>query len=242
MGYCSLGTKRMEQSMATVLVVDDNARIVSILAACLRAENHEVLTATDGVSAIALAVSGEPDVALVDVMLPDIGGLELTRVFRDQGIPTLIISARTAEDDRLAGLEAGADDYITKPFSTREVVARVSIALRHIELERLSKGDTDVADTVSAGGFMIDRRRRVALYDDTVLELTRTEFGILLMLASSPGIVLSREELAGALHGSDNTSGERAIDSHVKNLRLAIGIPGKSSIVSVYGVGYKLDV
>jgi DNA-binding response OmpR family regulator len=228
--------------MATVLVVDDSTRIVSILAACLRAENHEVLTATDGVSAIALAISGEPDVAIVDVMLPDIGGIELTQVFRDQGIPTLIISAKTAEDDRLAGLEAGADDYITKPFSTREVVARVSIALRHIELERLSMDDADAEETVSAGGFMIDLRRRVARYGDTVLQLTRTEFGILLMLASSPGIVLSRQELAGALHGSDNTSGERAIDSHMKNLRLAIGSPGNACIVSVYGVGYKLDV
>ena len=228
--------------MATVLVVDDNARIVNILAACLRAQNHEVLTASDGVSAIALAISGEPDVALVDVMLPDIGGVELTRVFCDQGIPTLIISAKTTESDRLAGFEAGAEDYITKPFSTREVVARVNIALRHIELERLSKGDAEVEDTVSAGGFMIDRRRRVALYDDTVLELTRTEFGILLMLASSPGIVLSREELAGALRGSDNVSGERVIDSHMCHLRLAIGSPGNDSIVSVYGIGYKLDV
>ncbi len=226
--------------MATVLVVDDNARIVEVLSACLRAEDHTVLTAGDGVSAIALAVSGHPDIALVDVMLPDIGGLELTRVFREQGIPTIIISARTAEDDRVAGLESGADDYITKPFSTREVMARVAIALRHAEVERTANGTDSVVALVSAGGFSIDEQGHVARYEGRVLDLTRTEFDLLLMLAVNAGRVLPRSELAGALHGSDAV-GERAVDSHIKNLRHALGTPAKESVVSVYGVGYKLD-
>jgi DNA-binding response OmpR family regulator len=228
--------------MATVLVVDDNARIVSILSACLRADDHTVLTAADGVSAITLAVSGQPDVALVDVMLPDIGGLELTRVFRDQGIPTIIISARTSEEDRLAGLEVGADDYITKPFSTREVMARVQIALRHAEREK-SRRTADTTDgLVSAGGFTIDGPGRVARYDDEVLELTRTEFDILLLLAGSPGRALSRETLASALHGGHLEGSARVVDSHVKNLRQALGTAARDRVVSVYGVGYKLDV
>jgi DNA-binding response OmpR family regulator len=228
--------------MATVLVVDDNARIVEILTACLRADGHEVLTASDGVEAVTLAVSGGPDLALVDVMLPDIGGLELTRVLCGQGIPSIIISARVAEDDRLAGLEAGADDYITKPFSTREVVARVRVALRRAERGQSDKRAGSAEGVLCAGDFSIDPSRRVARYGDQVVELTRTEFDILRMLASDPGRVCSREELAGALRGGRKEVSERAVDSHVKNLRLAIGCPGKNRIVSVYGVGYKLDV
>jgi DNA-binding response OmpR family regulator len=228
--------------MATVLVVDDNARIVSILTACLRADNHEVLTAADGVAAIALAVSGKPDIALVDIMLPDINGRELTRVFSSQGIPTIIISACTSEDDRVAGLELGADDYITKPFSTREVVARVNVALRHAGREPSSQSAVATGEMVCAGGFSIDPAGRVARCDDKVLDLTRTEFDILYMLVGSPGKVLSRQELAGALHGSAKAnSSERAIDSHVKNLRLAIGCSARDRIVAVYGMGYKLD-
>jgi two-component system alkaline phosphatase synthesis response regulator PhoP len=228
--------------MATVLVVDDNARIVSILAACLGAEGHEVISAANGVSAIALAVSGKPDIALVDVMLPDIGGLELTRVFRNQAIPTIIISARTTEDDRIAGLEVGADDYITKPFSTREVMARVRIALRHAERARSTRKEEFANGLVSAGDFSIDAPGRVARYDGKVLELTRTEFDILLMLAESPGRALSRETLAGALHGGHVEGSARVVDSHVKNLRQALGGVARDRVVSVYGVGYKLDV
>jgi DNA-binding response OmpR family regulator len=232
----------MEFGMATILVVDDNERIVSILAACLRADDHEVLTAANGVSALALAIPAQPDLALVDVMLPDIGGLELTRVLRDQGIPTIIISARTAEEDRLAGLEVGADDYITKPFSTREVVARVRVALRHAERARSGRNHDDIEDVVRAGGFSIDRLGRVARYDGAELKLTRTGFDMLLLLASNPGRVLSREELAGAVHGTSDSGGGRAVDSHVMNLRAALGSPAKDLIVSVYGLGYKLDV
>jgi DNA-binding response OmpR family regulator len=228
--------------MATVLVVDDNARIVSILTACLGAEGHRVISAADGVSAIALAVSAQPDIALVDVMLPDIGGLELTRVFRAQGIPTIIVSARTAEDDRIAGLEAGADDYITKPFSTREVMARVRIALRHAEIERSTLVAEAVDGVVTAGGFSIDGSGRVARYEGQTLELTRTEFDILLMLAKSPGRALSREMLVEALHGGHSAGNTRVVDSHVKNLRQALGGVARDRIVSVYGVGYKLDV
>ena len=172
--------------MATVLVVDDNARIVSILSACLLAEKHEVVTAADGVSAISLAVSSEPDIALVDVMLPDIGGLELTRVFREQGIPTIIISARTTEDDRIAGFEVGADDYITKPFSTREVMARVRNALRHAQHDPYARR-TGSRGPLSAGGFSIDRAGRVARCDRRVLDLTRTEFDILRHARAEPG-------------------------------------------------------
>jgi DNA-binding response OmpR family regulator len=228
--------------MATVLVVDDNERIVSVLAACLRAEKHEVLTAADGVSAISLAVDSGPDIALVDVMLPDIGGLELTRVFRNQGIPTIIISARSTEADRVAGLEVGADDYITKPFSTREVMARVRNTLRHAENDPAEKVSAFAARPVAVGGFYLDPAGREARCDGRVLSLTRTEFDILLMLARSPGRVLPREELAGALHGSGRASSARVVDSHMKNLRVAIGRQAKDRIVAVYGVGYRLDV
>jgi len=227
--------------MATVLVVDDNARIVSILSACLTADGYEVLTARDGTSAISLAQSGEPDIALVDVMLPDIDGLQLTRVFREQGIPTIIVSARVTEDDRVAGLEIGADDYITKPFSTREVLARVRIALRHSERERSAQGQSGLGEEIRVGGFVVDLRGRVASYDGVVLQLTRTEFELLRLLAEKPGEVLSREELSAALHGHSDTRGDRAIDTHMKNLRRALGSPAKELIVSVYGFGYRLE-
>jgi DNA-binding response OmpR family regulator len=228
--------------MSKVLVVDDNARIVSILATCLAADGYEVQTAGDGVTALSMVMSDKPDVALVDVMLPDIGGLELTRVFHEQHVPTIIVSARVAEDDRLAGLEAGADDYITKPFSTREVLARVRVVLRHAERARQAVAGGLKIESIVAGPFTIDLVRRTASYRGTAIKLTRTEFELLSVLAGSPGRVFSREELSAVLHGAPDSRGGRAIDSHMKNLRRAIGSPGKDAVVSVYGVGYKLDV
>ena len=224
--------------MPTVLVVDDNAKIVEVLAEYLRADGFTAVTAADGPSALALAKAHRPDLALVDVMLPGIDGLELTRRFQADGIPVILVTARSEEVDRLVGLELGADDYITKPFSPREVVARVKAVLRRCD----RRGDAAVT-SLTVGDLVIDPECREVRIGDQIVELTRSEFDVLAAMAAHPGRVYSRLQLLESTSGDAFDGYERTIDAHVKNIRRKLGDDPKSPrfIRTVIGVGYKVE-
>ena len=223
-----------------VLVVDDNPKIVEVLKAYLEQAGFAVETAFDGEAALAAVERAVPDLALLDVMLPGVDGIELTRrLQREYDLPVILVTARIDEVDRLIGLEVGADDYIAKPFSPREVVARVKAVLR-----RSSRAVTD-AETrpTTVGDLVVDPMTRLVTVGDERVELTRTEFDILLTLAIHPGRVYSRMQLMEAAQGDAFEGYERTIDAHVKNIRRKIGDDPRRPdyIQTVLGVGYKLE-
>ena len=224
--------------MRKVLVVDDNVKIVDVLAEYLKADGYEPLTAVDGTAALSLAEGQRPDIALVDIMLPGIDGLELTRRFQQLGIPVILVTARSDEVDRLVGLEIGADDYITKPFSPREVVARVKAVLR-----RCARAEAPSAGVIRVGELEIDPERRSVRTADTAVELTRTEFDILAAMAEHPGRVYTRLQLLEIASGEAFEGYDRTVDAHVKNIRRKLGDDPKEPryVRTVIGVGYKVE-
>jgi two-component system alkaline phosphatase synthesis response regulator PhoP len=224
--------------MATILVVDDNASIVSALAEYLEASGFDVVSALDGPSALVAAETHHPDLALVDIMLPGIDGLELTKRFEAQGLPVILVTAKSDEVDRLVGLELGADDYITKPFSPREVVARAKAVLR-----RCSRQNTE-QNTIRVGDLVIDHERREVHAADKLADLTRSEFDILATMAAHPGRVYTRLQLLEASSGEAFDGYDRTIDAHVKNIRKKLGDDPKNPryVRTVIGVGYKVEV
>jgi two-component system alkaline phosphatase synthesis response regulator PhoP len=223
--------------MPTVLVVDDNPKIVEVLAEYLRADGFSAVTAEDGTTALELARETHPDLALVDIQLPGVDGLELTRLFQADGIPVILVTARSDEVDRLVGLQLGADDYVTKPFSPREVVARVKAVLRRCERH------DETATNLTVGDLVIDRDRRAVTVDGTDVELTRSQFDILATMAAHPGRVYTRLQLLEASAGDAFDGYERTIDAHIKNIRHKLGDDPKAPryIRTVIGVGYKLE-
>jgi len=223
-----------------ILVVDDNPKIVEVLAAYLVSEGFEVDTAADGDQAVAAAALRRPDLALLDVMLPGIDGIELTRRFqRDYDLPVILVTARSDEIDRLIGLEVGADDYISKPFSPREVVARVKAVLRRSE-----RTDPEDIGAIEVGDLLIDRLSRTVTVNGTSVALTRTEFDILATLATHPGRVYTRMQLMESAQGDAFEGYERTIDAHVKNVRRKLGDDPRAPqwVQTVIGVGYKLGL
>jgi DNA-binding response OmpR family regulator len=229
-----------ESMRRTVLVVDDNEKIVEVLAAYLEASGYEVVTAHDGEAAIEAVRARRPDIALLDIMLPGIDGIELTRRFqRDYDLPVILVTAKTEEIDRLIGLEVGADDYVSKPFSPREVVARVKAVLRRVD----RASESAAGGTLVVGDLAIDTDRREVTVAGTKVDLTRTEFEILATMAAHPGRVYSRLQLLEAVSGDAFEGYERTIDAHVKNIRKKIGDDPKEPryIRTVFGVGYKVE-
>jgi len=225
----------------TILVVDDNPKIVEVLDAYLRADGFDVVTAADGPAALAAVEARRPDLALLDIMLPGVDGLELTRRFqREHDLPVILVTARIDEIDRLIGLEVGADDYIGKPFSPREVVARVKAVLRRIDRTPADGG----AATPRVGDMTVDPDSRTVELSGSPVALTRTEFDLLAVMAAHPGRVYSRMQLMEAAQGFAFEGYERTIDAHVKNLRRKLGDDPKEPryIQTVFGVGYKLEV
>ncbi len=225
----------------TILVVDDNEKIVEVLAAYLESEGFDVLTAGDGESALALAEEHRPDLALLDIMLPGIDGIELTRrLQRLWNTPVILVTARTEEIDRLIGLEVGADDYVSKPFSPREVVARVKAVLRRID----RPADSELQESLELGALRIDLGGRTVSVQGVPVDLTRTEFDILTTLCAHPGRVYSRLQLLEMVSGDAFEGYERTIDAHVKNIRRKLGDDPKEPrfIHTVFGVGYKTEV
>ena len=223
-----------------VLVVDDDATIADSVAARLRAEGFDVVTAPDGPRAVETCRRDRPDLVVLDVMLPGFDGLEVCRQIQaDRPVPVLMLTARTDETDMLVGLGVGADDYLTKPFSMRELVARVHALLRRADRPAVSERGQDTGARVALGEVWVDlAERRVARGDDEI-HLTRTEFDLLAYLAARPRVALSREALLAGVWGWEDEAGNRTVDSHVKALRRKLGA---DLIRTVHGVGYALEV
>jgi DNA-binding response OmpR family regulator len=220
-----------------VLVVDDEPTIAASVAARLRAEGFEVDVAHDGPAAMARVAEAEPDLVVLDVMLPGFDGLEVCRrIQARRPIPVLMLTARDAETDVLVGLGVGADDYLTKPFSIRELAARVHALLRRVDRAAAAAG----ADTrIVLGDLEIDPAQRRVTRGGEPAHLTPTEFDLLLHLAGQPRTVLAREALLGQVWGWSHVTGTRTVDSHVKALRRKLGA---DLIRTVHGVGYALEV
>ena len=223
--------------MKTVLVVDDEPKIVALARDYLEHAGFTVLTAVDGRSAVETIHRRHPDLVVLDLGLPQLDGLDVTReIRRTSSLPIVMLTARDDELDKLLGLELGADDYLTKPFSPRELVARVKAVLRRTE----SAGTP--SEVLRSGGLTIDVPRHRVEVDGRIVELTPTEFELLLALARQPGRILTRSQLLDAIHGIAYEAYERAIDSHVKNLRRKLE-PEPSTpryVLTVHGVGYRL--
>ena len=219
-----------------ILVVDDEPKIVKLARDYLQRQGYQVATAADGPMALAIARREKPALVVLDLNLPGMDGLDVCRALRrDSGVPIIMLTARVEETDRLIGLELGADDYITKPFSPRELVARVRAVLRR------ARGDLQAPYLIRAGDLEIDLAGHRVTRNGEALELSRTEFNLLSVLAQHQGQAFSRAQLLQRLHGVAFDGYERSIDAHIKNLRRKIEPdPGNPSYVeTVYGVGYR---
>jgi two-component system alkaline phosphatase synthesis response regulator PhoP len=221
--------------VATILVVEDERDIRELLRRYLERADHAVLTAGTGAEGLSLLGGAAPDLVLLDLGLPDVDGFEVLAAATGAHVPVIALTARSSVEDRIAGLERGADDYVTKPFSPREVVLRVDAVLGR----RADAGRTTTV-AYGRGRLVIDESRHSARLDGAELDLTPTEWGILAALAAHPGRVSSRGELVNRVRGFEFAGYERTIDSHVKNLRRKLGPDGADVVVTVLGVGYRL--
>lgn len=225
---------------ATVLVVEDERKLRDFIRSYLERAGFAVLSTGSGAEAIAMAAQSAPDLVILDLGLPDVAGETVARELRAAGpVPILILTAKAAEEDRIRGLELGADDYVTKPFSPREVVLRVQAILR--------RGTPAVRQGVASYGgseIVIDEPQRTVTVRDVPVELTPTEWGILVTLATVPGRVYSRFELINRVRGYEFEGYERTVDSHVKNMRRKIEVdPANPRIIqTVLGGGYRLGL
>ncbi|NLG27481.1 MAG: response regulator transcription factor [Chloroflexi bacterium] len=221
----------------TVLLVDDEERLRSLLRAYLSQEGYRILAAANGREALHIARQEKPDLIVLDVMMPEMDGLEFLRQFRarEQGVPVIMLTARVDEADMVLGLELGADDYVTKPFSPRVLVARVRAALRRAGLQN------PPAKVLRAADIAVDRDAHRVTVGERPVELTPSEFDLLSALMSTPGRVYSRAELLEHVQGVAYEAYERTIDVHIRNLRLKIGDDTRNPryIETVYGVGYR---
>ncbi len=222
----------MVVNVATILVVDDEPRIVQLVRDYLEHGGFTVLTASDGPTALRSARTGRPDLVVLDLGLPGLDGLDVARSLRRDGeVPIIILSARTEESDKLVGLELGADDYLTKPFSPKELVARVRAVLRR------ASDAASPSDVIRVGKDVeLDVARMEARFGGRRADLTKSEFQIVSAMARQPGRVFTRAQLLDAIRGVAIESYERAIDAHIKNIRRKIGA---RYIETVFGVGYR---
>ena len=224
--------------MKQILVVDDEPRIADICRDYLERAGFKVTTASNGADALAIARNRQPDLVVLDLGLPKLDGLDVTKALRKySNVPIIMLTARVDESDKLVGLELGADDYLTKPFSPRELVARVRAVFRRTEI---GPGRTDV---IRASNVTMDIPRMQARVDDRSIELTSTEFELLATMMRQPGRVFTRGQLLDAIRGEEVESFERAIDAHIKNLRRKLEPDPREPryVLTVYGVGYKFS-
>jgi two-component system alkaline phosphatase synthesis response regulator PhoP len=222
-----------------VLVVDDEPAIVEIVRDYLADAGYRVSTARSGDEALRQTRSIRPDLIVLDLGLPGLDGLDITRTIRQSsGVPIIMLTARSDEADRVVGLELGADDYLVKPFSPRELLARIRAVLRR------SQGTADAGEgqPLTAGDLTVDPARRVVTVRGRAVDLTATEFDLVAHMATGPGRVFTRSQLLEAVHGVAVDAGERAIDAHVKNIRRKIELdPHRPRhLITVHGVGYRL--
>jgi len=222
--------------MKRILIVDDEERIVQTVKAYLDQEGFKTYTASDGEEALRAFEEKGPDLIVLDLMLPRLSGIEVTKKIRaTSNVPIIMLTAKVSEADRVVGLELGADDYVVKPFSPRELVARVRAVLRRID------GDTGTAERIVSGGLDIDLKTREVKMNEVEIELTPTEFDLLAFLAHHPGQVFTRLQLLREVQGYTYDAFARTIDTHVKNLRRKIEEDPKEPhyLLTVHGVGYR---
>ena len=221
----------------TILVVEDEQAIAEAVRARLESEGYRVVVAGDGPVALQLHNENHPDLVVLDLMLPGMDGLEVCQEIQRRGwTPVLMLTARTEEADKVAGFAVGADDYLTKPFSLRELAARVKAIIRR--MDRIRAHESDIP--ISKGGLVIDPTRRKVSVDEEEIGLTPLEFEILLTLARDPGVVLSRDQLMDRVWGYRDYAGGRVVDSHVARIRRKLGEDGNEPrfIRTVHGIGY----
>ncbi len=224
------------QGVKTVLLVEDEVKIARLVRDYLHQAGFAVIEATDGPAAISMARAERPDMIVLDLGLPGLDGLDVLRRLRaGSAVPIIIATARSEESDRIVGLELGADDYVTKPFSPKELVARIRAVLRRAEAT-LGGGEI-----VRSGPVVIDIPKRRVTKDDVEIDLTSTEFDLLLTLARRPGRIYTRAQLLDAVHGVAFESYERSVDAHIKNIRRKLEDDPKRPVLvqTVYGVGYR---
>jgi two-component system response regulator BaeR len=226
----------MHDRAIQILIVEDEPKLAALLADYLKAGSYETRIVADGRDVVPAVRSNSPDLILLDLMLPGRDGLEVCRELRTfSDVPVIMVTARVEEIDRLLGLEIGADDYICKPFSPREVVARVRAILRRARRH---------GEAMPSSGLTIDEQQYRAAFKGEPLDLTPVEFRLLKTLASAPGRVFSRQQLLDQLYQDHRVVTDRTVDSHIKNLRrkLEQASPEQELIHSIYGVGYKLEI
>ena len=224
--------------MQTILVVDDEPQILRLVRAYLEEAGFRVVTASDGEQALYVARHEHPDLIILDILMPKMDGLEFTRrIRRERDVPIIMLTARVEETDRIVGLELGADDYVTKPFSPRELVARVRAVLRRVQ------GPPAPPPVLQFGPISLDRATHTVTVYGKPVDLTPTEFGILETMMRAPGQVFRRADLLEAVQGIAFEGYERTVDAHIKNLRRKIE-PDPANprfILTVWGVGYRLN-
>jgi two-component system alkaline phosphatase synthesis response regulator PhoP len=223
--------------MAKILVIDDEPSIVNLVTAYLRPEGYEVYTASDGPSGLKVARAFKPDLVVLDIMLPGIDGLELlSRLRRESGVYVILLTAKTEETDKIVGLSVGADDYVTKPFSPRELVARIKAALRRIQPGAVLGSEGSV---LAFKHVRVDIGARQVTVDDHPVELTAIEFDLLKSLAENRGRVMRREQLLENVWGHEYFGELRVVDVHLGHIRQKLGSDG--FIATVRGVGYRFE-
>jgi DNA-binding response OmpR family regulator len=226
--------------MSLVLVVEDDPAILQGLQESLRVERHDVLSASDGETGYRLAREKKPDLVILDLMLPKMGGFEVCRKLRAEKFtaPILMLTARGDEADRVLGLDLGADDYVTKPFSVRELLARVRALLRRLERPE------NLPDEIRFDDVVVDFRRCEAQKDGAPVELTRKEFGVLRLMAAKAGEVVSRDDLLNGVWGYESYPNTRTVDVHIALLRskLEQNPSTPRRLITVHGIGYKLVI
>ncbi len=226
--------------MAHILIADDNPQIASVLQEYLKKEGHSAHIARDGEEALRLFHSLKPDALLLDVMMPKLDGFAVCRAIRaESSVPIIMVTARGEDFERIMGLDIGADDYIVKPFSPSEVMARLRAVLRRIDRPASAGGQI-----ISIGNLLVDLDNYVVRVGGQALQLTKKEIEILWTMASHPGKVFSRDNLLESLWGYDYFGDSRTVDSHIKRLRAKLGALGPRGweIKTIWGVGYKLEV
>ena len=228
------------QPGSKILVVDDDPNVVKLVKPYLELDGHDVLTASDGATGLELAREEQPSLIVLDLMLPRMDGMEVCRTLREESsVPIVMLTAMVEEDDRLAGLDLGADDYVSKPFSPRELAARVRAVLRRTARDQ----DNDGTGLLESGPFAVDLKQRTVSVAGTPITLTPTEFRLLNLLVREPGRTFTREQIIDRVFGYDFDGFDRTVDAHMSSLRRKVDVvPGTANhIQTVYGSGYRLN-